>query len=153
MVADASLLPQRTSALQAVSRRVAHHTFAHVLDLDITFHLERRTGRLSRILERGTRSTQMLFRAVVFTLLPTALELALVCGTLGKLFNGAVVASVFFTFACYVVWTTRYIELSAQVRRSSGASRPVLFAMFVCSLCCADELCARLRPTFLLVLV
>ena len=80
--------------VQAVSRRVAHHTFAHVLDLDITFHLERRTGRLSRILERGTRSTQMLFRAVVFTLLPTGLELLLVCATLGKLFNGAVVASV-----------------------------------------------------------
>lgn len=38
---------------QAVSRRVAYHTFAHVLDLDIAFHLERRTGRLSRILERG----------------------------------------------------------------------------------------------------
>lgn len=42
---------------QAVARRVAYHTFAHVLDLDIKFHLERRTGRLSRILERGEQQT------------------------------------------------------------------------------------------------
>jgi hypothetical protein len=39
---------------QAAGRRVAYHTFSHVLDLDINFHLERRTGALSRILERGT---------------------------------------------------------------------------------------------------
>lgn len=40
-------------ALQAAGRRVAYHTFAHVLDLDVEFHLGRRTGALSRILERG----------------------------------------------------------------------------------------------------
>ena len=39
--------------VQAAGRRVAYHTFWHVLDLDLTFHLERRTGALSRILERG----------------------------------------------------------------------------------------------------
>ena len=49
---------------QAVSRRLSYHTFAHVLGLDAAFHLERRTGRLSRLLERGTRSVQMLYRAV-----------------------------------------------------------------------------------------
>lgn len=38
---------------QAVARRVAYQTFNHVLELDITFHMNRRTGRLSRILERG----------------------------------------------------------------------------------------------------
>lgn len=41
--------------VQASGRRVAYHTFSHVLDLDISFHLERRTGALSRILERGAR--------------------------------------------------------------------------------------------------
>jgi ABC-type transport system involved in Fe-S cluster assembly fused permease/ATPase subunit len=39
--------------VQAVARRVAYQTFNHVLELDITFHMNRRTGRLSRILERG----------------------------------------------------------------------------------------------------
>lgn len=43
------------ACLQAAGRRVAYHTFSHVLDLDVGFHLERRTGALSRILERGER--------------------------------------------------------------------------------------------------
>lgn len=43
--------------MQAAGRRVAYHTFSHVLDLDVGFHLERRTGALSRILERGTSAT------------------------------------------------------------------------------------------------
>jgi hypothetical protein len=45
--------PIFTPISQAAGRRVAYHTFAHVLDLDISYHLERRTGALSRILERG----------------------------------------------------------------------------------------------------
>ena len=61
--------------LQAAGRRVAYHTFAHVLDLDISFHLERRTGALSRVLERGTRSIAVMFRAIVFTFIPTIVEL------------------------------------------------------------------------------
>lgn len=40
-------------SMQAAGRRVAYHTFSHVLDLDVGFHLERRTGALSRVLERG----------------------------------------------------------------------------------------------------
>ncbi len=65
----------RTFRPQAAGRRVAYHTFAHVLDLDIGFHLERRTGALSRVLERGTRSIAVMFRAIVFTFIPTAIEL------------------------------------------------------------------------------
>eukprot|EP00892_Ulva_mutabilis_P005128 jgi/Ulvmu1/2988/UM015_0028.1 len=110
-------MPLFTPVSQAVSRRVAHHTFGHVLGLDIRYHLDRRTGELSRVLERGTRSTQTLFRGIVFTLLPTGLELLLVCATLGRLFNGAVAAAVAATFAIYVAWTAHYIRMSAQVRK------------------------------------
>lgn len=102
--------------LQAVSRRLAHHTFAHVLDMDLSFHLDRRTGQLSRVLERGIRATQTIF-ATIFTLFPSLVELVLVCATLGRMFNGAVVAAVAATFAVYVAWTARYIELSAQARK------------------------------------
>lgn len=117
-IAQCSLdCPQTVTLLQAVSRRVAHHTFGHVLGLDIRYHLDRRTGELSRVLERGTRSTQTLFRGIVFTLLPTALELLLVCATLGRLFNGAVAAAVATTFAVYVAWTAHYIRISSQVRK------------------------------------
>jgi hypothetical protein len=56
----------------------------------MNFHIKRRTGELSRKLERGTSSISMVFRAVVFTFIPTALELALVCGILWRQFSAPV---------------------------------------------------------------
>lgn len=49
---------------QATGRRVAMHFFDHILHLDMAFHLERKTGALSRVMERGKRSVTMIFRAV-----------------------------------------------------------------------------------------
>jgi|TARA_B100001142_G_scaffold316328_1_gene356014 ABC-type multidrug transport system fused ATPase/permease subunit len=76
-----------TPVAQAAGRRVALHVFNHVLNLDLSFHLDRRTGALQRIIDRGTRSITMVFRAVVFTFLPTAMELVLVCALLWKAFR------------------------------------------------------------------
>ena len=76
-----------TPVAQASGRRVALEVFNHVLSLDLSFHLERRTGALQRIIDRGTRSVSMVFRAVVFTFLPTAIELSLVCGLLWHAFS------------------------------------------------------------------
>ncbi|KAK9836126.1 hypothetical protein WJX81_003499 [Elliptochloris bilobata] len=109
--------PIFTPVSQAAGRRVAYHTFQHVLDLDINFHLERRTGALSRILERGTRSVAMVFRAVVFTFIPTAIELVLVCGLLARTFAPAVAALVVATFAAYVLWTAALTRAAAEVRK------------------------------------
>lgn len=55
---------------QASGRRVAYHTFSHVLDLDISFHLERRTGALSRILERGELTALQISEALPFDAQP-----------------------------------------------------------------------------------
>lgn len=109
--------PVFTPVSQAAGRRVAYHTFAHVLGLDITFHLERRTGALSRILERGTRSVAMMFRAVVFTFLPTAVELVLVCAVLARRFQPAVAGLVVATFVAYVGWTATMTKAATEIRR------------------------------------
>ncbi|KAF5840263.1 hypothetical protein DUNSADRAFT_17366 [Dunaliella salina] len=85
--------PLFTPVSQAASRRVAFHTFAHIMGLDVQYHLERRTGRVARILERGTRSIQMLYRAVIFTFIPTALELLVVCTVLARAFSPLVIAA------------------------------------------------------------
>ena len=77
-----------TPVAQAAGRRVALQVFRHVLNLDLSFHLDRRTGALQRIIDRGTRSITMVFRAVVFTFLPTAVELTLVCALLWRAFSG-----------------------------------------------------------------
>lgn len=49
--------------LQASGRRVSYHTFAHVLALDMQFHLQRRTGSLSRMIERGEQATAVISSA------------------------------------------------------------------------------------------
>ncbi|BDA47349.1 Iron-sulfur clusters transporter atm1, mitochondrial [Coccomyxa sp. Obi] len=113
--------PCFTPIAQAAGRRVAYHTFSHVLDLDINFHLERRTGALSRILERGTRSISMVFRAVVFTFLPTAIELVLVCGLLARTFTPIVSALVVGTFVAYVAWTAALTRAAAEARKRVNA--------------------------------
>jgi len=106
-----------TPVAQAAGRRVALQVFNHVLNLDLKFHLNRRTGALQRIIDRGTRSVTMVFRAVVFTFAPTALELTLVCALLWKAFSWHVVAIVLTTFALYVSWTVKMTGYSADLRK------------------------------------
>ena len=110
-----------TPVAQAAGRRVALQVFNHVLNLDLSFHLNRRTGALQRIIDRGTRSVTMVFRAVVFTFAPTALELTLVCALLWKAFSWHVVAIVLATFVAYVAWTVRMTGYSADLRKIANA--------------------------------
>ena len=110
-----------TPVAQAAGRRVALQVFNHVLNLDLSFHLNRRTGALQRIIDRGTRSVTMVFRAVVFTFAPTALELTLVCALLWKAFSWHVVAIVLATFVAYVGWTVRMTGYSADLRKIAYA--------------------------------
>jgi ABC-type transport system involved in Fe-S cluster assembly fused permease/ATPase subunit len=110
-----------TPVAQAAGRRVALQVFNHVLNLDLSFHLNRRTGALQRIIDRGTRSVTMVFRAVVFTFVPTALELVLVCFLLWKAFSWHVVAIVLATFVAYVAWTVQMTGYSADLRKIANA--------------------------------
>jgi hypothetical protein len=110
-----------TPVAQAAGRRVALQVFNHVLNLDLSFHLNRRTGALQRIIDRGTRSVTMVFRAVVFTFAPTALELTLVCGLLWRAFSWHVVAIVLATFVAYVAWTVQMTGYSADLRKIANA--------------------------------
>ncbi|CAD7699830.1 unnamed protein product [Ostreobium quekettii] len=109
--------PLFTPVAQAAQRKVASNTFAHVLDLDVQFHLDRRSGTLSRILDRGSRSVQMLFRIVGFTFVPTVIELVLVSGLLGKTFSPVVTFVVIGTFAGYVGWTLYMTQAITQSRK------------------------------------
>ncbi|GFR51367.1 hypothetical protein Agub_g13792, partial [Astrephomene gubernaculifera] len=102
---------------QAVTRRVAYHTFAHVLGLDSAFHLDRRTGRVSRILERGTRSIGVLYRALIFTFLPTGIELWAVAGLLAGRFGPSLALLLAATFAAYVGWTVWMTQRATEVRK------------------------------------
>ncbi|KFM24680.1 Iron-sulfur clusters transporter atm1, mitochondrial [Auxenochlorella protothecoides] len=110
-----SIVP--TFLLQAAARRVSFHTFSHVLNLDLHFHLNRKTGSLSRMLERGSRSIAVIFRAIAFTAIPTLLELAAVCTILARTFDARVSALVLTTFAAYAGWTIAIARWTTQIRR------------------------------------
>ena len=67
---------------QRAMRRVALEVFHHLHALSLRFHLERQTGGLTRDIERGTRGISTLLSFMVFSVLPTLLEIALVTGFL-----------------------------------------------------------------------
>lgn len=109
--------PLFTPVSQAAGRRVSFYALAHVLGLDLQFHLNRNTGAVARMLERGARSIGMIFRAVVFTLAPTALELVAVCALLAGSFRSHVSLLVLATFAAYTVWTVALTWAATRIRR------------------------------------
>src|SRR3954469_1888492 len=60
---------------QTAARRLATQVFRHIHDLSLRFHLERRTGSLSKIVERGTKSIDMMLYFLLFNIAPTVIEL------------------------------------------------------------------------------
>jgi ABC-type multidrug transport system fused ATPase/permease subunit len=70
------------SVAQKAIRRVACNVFEHLLRLDLNFHLSRQTGGLTRAMDRGTKGISFLLTSMVFHILPTALEITMVCGIL-----------------------------------------------------------------------
>ena len=105
---------------QSAARRVALSAFEHVLSLDLAWHSDRRTGSVTRTLERGTRSVGMVFRAVVFTFLPTMIELVAVCVILWNALSPSIVGLVLLTFAAYVGWTVSMTTIAAKRREEAN---------------------------------
>ena len=70
------------SVAQKAIRKVACNVYQHLLQLGLGFHLSRQTGGLTRAIDRGTKGISFLLTSMVFHVLPTALEISLVCGIL-----------------------------------------------------------------------
>ncbi|MGS0674397.1 ABCB family ABC transporter ATP-binding protein/permease [Shewanella sp. 125m-1] len=102
-------------------RRLGMAVFEHLHRLDMAFHLERRTGGLSRDIERGTSGMSFLMRFMVFNIVPTILEIILVVGILfynyGYAFAGVTLLSVIAYGAYSIVateWRTGYVRDAAK---------------------------------------
>ncbi|GJE56613.1 MULTISPECIES: ABCB family ABC transporter ATP-binding protein/permease [Methylobacterium] len=108
-------------AMHAV-RRLALRTFAHMHRLSLRFHLERKTGGLTRVLERGRSGIEELSRLMVLTLVPTIIELALVLGLLTWEFNWHYSAIVAVTIAAYLGYTWKATEWRIAIRKRMNAS-------------------------------
>ena len=102
---------------QHAVREVALKAFRHLHALSLRFHLERQTGGLTRALERGTKGIEFLFFFVVFNVVPTLLEIGLVCGILWWLFDWRFAAVTLVTIAVFVTFTFKVTELRIHYRR------------------------------------
>ena len=98
-------------------RTIALHIFNHLHRLSLRFHIERRTGGLSRAIERGTRGIEFLLTFMLFNVLPTLVEVTMVCGILWILYGIAYAAVTFVTIGVYIAFTLSVTEWRLKYRR------------------------------------
>ena len=103
-------------------RRLAYRTFVHMHELSLRFHLERKTGGLTRVLERGRNAIEIIVRMVILQLSPTIIELALIVGVLMWQFDWRYVAVILVTVALYMVYTFYATEWRIGIRRKMNES-------------------------------
>jgi ATP-binding cassette subfamily B protein len=108
-------------AMHAV-RRLAYRTFVHMHELSLRFHLERKTGGLTRVLERGRNGIETIVRMVILQLSPTIIELALIVAVLMWQFDWRYVAVIMVTVAVYMVYTYHATEWRIGIRRKMNDS-------------------------------
>ncbi len=102
---------------QRALRQLALRTFTHIHRLSLRYHISRKTGALSRVMERGVKGVQFLLRFMVFSIGPLILELLLIAGVLVTLFDWTFLAVLGVTIAVYVWFTFTVTEWRLQIRR------------------------------------
>jgi ABC-type transport system involved in Fe-S cluster assembly fused permease/ATPase subunit len=102
---------------QRAARKLAGEVFRHVHDLSLRFHLERRTGSLTKIVERGTKSIDMMLYFLLFNIAPTVIELGAICVIFWIKFGPGLVAATLVIVAVYIAFTRAVTNWRAQVQR------------------------------------
>ena len=102
---------------QDAARRLAARVFRHVHSLSLRFHLERRTGSLTKIVERGTKSIDMMLYFILFNIAPTIIELTAICVIFFFKFGIGMVAATLAMVAAYIAFTRWVTDWRNQLRR------------------------------------
>ena len=103
---------------QRALRRLALETFEHIHKLSMRYHITRKTGGLSRIIERGVKGVEFLLRYLVFSIGPLILEVSFISAAIfWKLQDLRYVAIIFVTIAVYVWFTIAVTEWRVKLRR------------------------------------
>jgi ABC-type transport system involved in Fe-S cluster assembly fused permease/ATPase subunit len=108
-------------AMHAV-RRLAYRTFVHMHELSLRFHLERKTGGLTRVLERGRNGIETIVRMVILQLSPTIIELVFIVVVLMWQFDWRYVVVISITVAVYMTYTYHATEWRIGIRRKMNDS-------------------------------
>jgi ATP-binding cassette subfamily B protein len=110
------------SVSQRAVRMVALQTYQHLHRVSLRFHLDRQTGGLSRIIDRGVTGMQSVLRLAVFNVVPTAVELLLVTGIIWHLFDWRYAAVTFLAVMSYVAFTSTLAGRRSRYRRTLNES-------------------------------
>jgi len=102
---------------QRALRRLALETFQHMHALSLRYHISRKTGGLSRIIERGVKGVEFLLRFLLFSMGPLVLELLFISVILYTVFDVWYLAIVVVTIAIYILFTFKVTEWRVQIRK------------------------------------
>ncbi len=102
---------------QQAGRRLAARVFRHIHNLSLRFHLERRTGSLTKIVERGTKSIDMMLYFLLFNIAPTVIELTAICVIFYLKFGPGMVVATLVMVALYIAFTRAITDWRAKLQR------------------------------------
>ncbi len=102
---------------QDAARRLSLDVFTHIHQLSLRFHLERRTGALTRLIERGTKSIDTMLYFLLFNIFPTVIELTAVCVLFWRGFGWELVAATLVMVVVYIIYTQRITDWRTALRR------------------------------------
>ncbi len=106
------------SVQQRAVRQLALRTFRHLHALSLRFHLDRQTGGLSRVIDRGALGMQSVLRLAVFNVVPTALELVMVTAIIWRMFDWRYAVVTFVAVCLYVGFTAMLAGKRGRYRRT-----------------------------------
>ncbi|SOH93495.1 ATP-binding cassette, subfamily B [Monaibacterium marinum] len=102
---------------QRALRRLALETFQHIHALSLRYHIARKTGGLSRIIERGVKGVDFLLRFVLFSIGPLIVELALMAAIFWYMFGVGYMVVVLTTITLYTLFTFKVTEWRVEIRK------------------------------------
>ncbi len=108
--------------LARTSRKITLRVFEHLHALSLRFHLDRRTGGVARDVERGMTATSDLLDWTIYTILPTLLEVTIVCGILIVRYDWGFAAITLATLAIYITFTFSVTEWRLRYYRAANAA-------------------------------
>jgi ATP-binding cassette, subfamily B, heavy metal transporter len=103
---------------QRAARRLALETFDHLHRLSLRFHLDRQTGALSRVIDRGTAGIQSVLRLAVFNVIPTLFEMVAVTAIIWGLFDWRFALLTFGAVGSYLGFTLTFTNVRVRIRRT-----------------------------------
>ncbi len=106
---------------QRALRQLALETFTHIHRLSLRYHITRKTGGLSRIIERGVKGVEFLLRFMLLSIGPLILELTMVAVIFATVFGLSYSVVVIVVISAYVTFTLKVTEWRVQIRREMNA--------------------------------